>query len=284
MQNFADLFVNLIEENGGKVSLGKKVDQIVIRDGKAAGVRLEDGEEIHSEFVVSNTDWKQTFTKLIASQYLNEEFIRKIEGAKVSESFLCVYLGTELDKSSFGDLAFHTSYFPSYDKPFLEKDPNDPDFFKYCDVGITISSLIDESSAPKGKSVIRLVAPAPYDYLGKWQTDNGKRTDKYRELKERVSNQLVATTEGVIPYLSGHIVVKEIATPLTYERYTLNSEGASAGWSWDPKHALAKEFTSSLDSVRTPIENLFTVGHWSYPPGGLPSAMLTGKGVSNIIS
>jgi prolycopene isomerase len=221
---------------------------------------------------------------LIPSQHLGEEFIQKIEGAKVSESFFCVYLGTDLGKSSLSDLAFYTFYSPSYDKPFRERDPNDPDFFKHCGIGISTPSLVDDSSAPKGKSVIRLLAFAPYDYLGKWQTDNGKRTDEYRTLKERLSNQLVATAEGVIPHLSEHIVVKEIATPLTHERYTLNNEGASAGWSWDPEHALAKEFTSSLSSVGTPIKNLFTVGHWSYPPGGLPSAMLTGKVVANMIS
>jgi phytoene dehydrogenase-like protein len=283
MQNFANLFADFIEHNGGTISLRTKVDRIMVENDMATGVRLANGTEIRSKFVVSNIDWRQTFTKLIDRQYLKGEFLTQIEKAKVSETMFCVYLGAELDKSSFEGLAHHIFYFPAYGKPFLEKNANDSQFFRDCGVEISLPSLVDDSLAPQGKSVVTLTTMAPYNYLNYWRTENGKRTEAYRRLKEEIAERLIAIAEGIIPDLSKHIVVKEIATPLTYERYTLNSEGATVGWSWDPKYVLTTKYSSSVGSLRTSIKNLFTVGHWCYCPGGVPSAMLTARMVADII-
>jgi len=283
MQNFANLFTDLIEQNGGTISLKTRVDQIMVEDGMAVGVKLADGRETRSKFVVSNIDWKQTFIKLIDRQYLGEEFVTQIEKAKVSVTMFCVYLGTDLNKYCFEGLAHHIFYLPSYSKPYLEKDTNDPNFFRDCSIGIALPSLSDDSLAPQGKSVVSLTTFAPYDYLGKWKTKDGKRTEAYRRLKQEVANQLIATAEGVIPGLSQHIVVRDIATPLSYERYTLNSEGASAGWSWDPIYTFTSKYKSSVGSLRTPIGNLFTCGHWCFSPGGVPTAMLTARMVADMI-
>jgi len=255
----------------------------MVEDGMAVGVKLADGRETRSKFVVSNIDWKQTFIKLIDRQYLGEEFVTQIEKAKVSVTMFCVYLGTDLNKYCFEGLAHHIFYLPSYSKPYLEKDTNDPNFFRDCSIGIALPSLSDDSLAPQGKSVVSLTTFAPYDYLGKWKTKDGKRTEAYRRLKQEVANQLIATAEGVIPGLSQHIVVRDIATPLTYECYTLNSEGASAGWSWDPIYTFTSKYKSSVGSLRTPIGNLFTCGHWCFSPGGVPTAMLTARMVADMI-
>jgi phytoene dehydrogenase-like protein len=233
--------------------------------------------------VVSNIDWKQTFTKLIDRQCLEEELVTQIEKAKVSEAAFCVYLGTDLDKRCFEGLTHHIFYLPTYSMPFLEKDANDPNFFRDCSLGITLPSLSDDSLAPQGKSVVILTTYAPYDYLGKWKTEDGRRTEAYRKLKEEVAGQLIAIAEGVIPDLSRHIIFRNTATPLTYERYTLNSEGATAGWSWDPRLTFTTKYNSAVGSLRTPIRNLFTCGHWCFSPGGVPTAMLTARMVVDII-
>ncbi len=65
MQNFANLFANLIEQNGGTISLRTRIDQVMVGDGMATGVKLADGREVQSKLVVSNIDWKQTFIKRV---------------------------------------------------------------------------------------------------------------------------------------------------------------------------------------------------------------------------
>ena len=149
---------------------------------------------------------------------------------------------------------------------------------------ISLPSLRDDSRAPQSKSVVVLSAVAPYDYLRKWKTKDGNRTEAYRKLKEEVADQLIANAEAIIPGLSRHIVVRDIATPLTYERYTLNCEGASVGWSWDPTHTFATGQSLSTGSLKTSIDNLFTCGHWCFSPGSMLAAMLTGRMVADVIS
>lgn len=91
---------------------------------------------------------------------------------------------------------------------------------------------------------------------------------------------MVATLERFIPGIKDDIEVMELATPITMERYTLNSFGASAGWSWDLKKAPVKMNQLSL---KTPIKNLFTCGHWTTSPAGVPSAALTGRMAAKLI-
>jgi len=281
MQKFSNLFTDFIRKKNGEVSLQTKVAEVMVENGKAVGVKTGDGRKFYSRYIVSNVDYKQTFTKLVEHQHLSPEFIKRICQARVSESMFCVYLGVNVNVNSLKDFAHHIFYFPSYGKTFLEKNPEDADFFKNCGMEISIPSLADDSLAPSGKSVITLTTFAPYNWQNRWQTQLGERVREYKRLKEKVARQLIDTARGVINELyDEQILVKETASPLTYERYTLNNKGASAGWIWNPEYSLSKQYANSL---KTPIRNLFTVGHWSMSPGGVPSAMLTGKMVANTI-
>jgi phytoene dehydrogenase-like protein len=275
MQELVNRFAETIEKDGGELSLGTKVEKIIVKNGKAVGVSLEDGREIYSDFVVSNVDYKQTFTKLVDSKHLKKDFVEKVKRTKVSGSVFSVYLGVGLSQKELENVrAQHVICRLAYEK----KDINNPEFYKYCpEFWICIPSLADESLAPKGKSVIILQAPASYNYMNKWQTDNGKRTKAYRELKRKVADELIATAEKIIPDLSKLIVVRDEATPLTMERYTLNTDGAITGWG----EAFYKGFFGG--SIRTPIRNLFTVGHWSFSMGGISIAMLSGKKAAETI-
>jgi phytoene dehydrogenase-like protein len=275
MQEFVKPFVEVIEKGNGELSLGTKVGKIVVENGKAVGVTLEDGREIQSDFVVSNVDYKQTFTKLVDSKYLENAFVEKVKRTKVSGSIFSVFLGVDLSQKELENVrAQHVTCRLSDGR----RDTNDPEFYKYCS-GFTacIPSSADESIAPRGKSVIILQAPASYNYMNKWLTDNGKRTKAYGELKRKVADEVVATAEKIFPDLSRHIVVMDIATPLTMERYTLNTDGAITGWG----EAFFKGFFGG--SIRTPIKNLLTVGHWSFSTGGISIAMLSGQKAAETI-
>jgi phytoene dehydrogenase-like protein len=131
-------------------------------------------------------------------------------------------------------------------------------------------SLRDPSQAPEGMATVQLMTPFPYDYLGYWKRDtDGARGKEYTELKEALADRLIAAAESVMPQLSQHIVCKDIATPLTFERYTLNSEGASHGWFPAPG--------AKMRSQKTPIQNLYQAGHWTFPGFSIFSVVITGS-------
>ena len=92
-----------------------------------------------------------------------------------------------------------------------------------------------------------------------------------------MSDTLIAKAEKLIPGLSQHIIVRDAATPLTYERYTLNTMGAAMGWAYSPSM-----FLKRLDQ-RTPIHNLYLAGHWTTPGGGVPAVALSGLKAARMI-
>lgn len=91
----------------------------------------------------------------------------------------------------------------------------------------------------------------------------------YRRAKERAVASAVRRAERLFPGLGDRTVTQDAASPLTYERYTGNRAGASAGWSWDPAH-------KPIKGGKGPIAGLVTIGHWAYAPGGIPTALITG--------
>lgn len=85
-----------------------------------------------------------------------------------------------------------------------------------------IKFLQSEGFFPGADSVFILTL-APYNYKNYWMTENGKRGEAYYKLKDEVADKLIKKVEEtLIPNFSKHIVVKDAATPMTFERNYLS--------------------------------------------------------------
>lgn len=85
---------------------------------------------------------------------------------------------------------------------------------------------------------------------------------------------MIRAAENVIPGLSNHIVVKEIATPQTIQKYTLSTY---VGWAMQ-----AGELSMKMD-YQTPVENLFLTGQWTKSGGGVLSTTISGLKTAGLI-
>jgi len=266
---FAERLAKAYVRNGGSLLLKTAVSKILVEDGKAIGVKTEDGKRIDSKHVISNADCKQTFLKLVGEEHLEENFIEYVKNLQPSVSGILVFLGVDKDLS---DYPAHITYgvnpdiFKVLDRIRLNPAEG-PIEDNVTDVTIRICSNKERSYAPKGKSSVTLLTIAPYDYQNNWKTGpKGKRTEEYRKLKKEVAKQLIRMAETVIPDLEEHVEVVDVATPLTFERYTWQERG---GW-YGP--ALDQELPSQI----TPIKGLVLVGSNTIG-GGVPRAMLSGR-------
>jgi len=282
-QAISDALAGFITERGGQIRYKTRVDEILMERGRARGVRLQDGEALRARFVVSNGDARRTFLKMLPADATEESYKQMLRETPVSESMVAVFLGVDIPAEKLPVQGCqHIYYMPDFKGTDPLQSLNDENYYRRAPVEITITSLQDPSLAPEGKTSIVLQSIAFMDYAGRWGTDNGNRTERYKELKEKVADQLIANAEKVIPGLSEKIEFKAVATPFTHERYTLNSEGASAGWTYNPQ----KAFNSGKEGIwgfRTPVKNLYLVGHWTMSPGGAPACFMSGKMVSSII-
>jgi len=276
MQSFADVLVKGLRKYKGELLLNTLVTRILIERGKVQGVELTDGRRIKVSYVISNASLKQTFYKLVGKKYLKKRFIKKIEGKELSLSCFILYLGVDLDLKSLG-LNFRANVYPTYD---IEKQY---EILKGGEISgefsfvMTFSSLIDPTTAPKGKHALIITTAAPYHYHKDWGTGDGGEVE-YRRLKENIMGRIIGRAEKIIPDLSSYIIYQEAATPLTLERQTLNTQGAMYGLAATPKQIGPGRFKN-----RTPIKGLYLVGHYTYLAHGIGAVTHSARAVADMI-
>ena len=234
----------------------------------------------NADYVISAGDYKKTFLKLLDDKSLISQELRdKISNAAVSEGFCTVYLGLDMPKDELARYmkaphVFVLDYKPGYNIYNSE----DEEFFSKTSVSLYSPSMINSKNAPEGKSSLMLQTMVPYHWMNNW---GGGDKEVYRQLKKKAMDAMIASAARLIPGLQECIVYKDVATPLTYERFTHNTDGASSAWSWNPN----KKFYDSTISVNvnTPVKNLYIGSCWAMQVGGVPGAIAAAYQCANKI-
>jgi phytoene dehydrogenase-like protein len=269
MLSWADVLAENFKSLGGELRLKSEVDEIITKDGTAVGVRSK-GNDFEADYVISASDYKKTFLKLLDDKALIPQGLReKIEKAPVSESFFTVYLGLDLPQEKMKEYLKIPHVLYSDDNPGVNiYDSNDESYFQKAWVMLYSPSLMNPELAPDGKSSLMIQSMTPYKWMNNW---GGGDRETYKRLKDKTKNALIDKTSAIIPDLRKYIESDEAATPLTYERYTHNTDGASSAWSWNPnKRFYEKVFRVNIN---TPIRNLYIGSCWANQIGGVPGAI-----------
>ena len=74
------------QASGGTIRTGAEVAKVIVKNGRATGVALADGEEMRGKLVVSNADVKRTFLKLVEEKELPETFVHRVKHFKMRGS------------------------------------------------------------------------------------------------------------------------------------------------------------------------------------------------------
>ncbi|MCG3227733.1 MAG: NAD(P)/FAD-dependent oxidoreductase [Candidatus Heimdallarchaeota archaeon] len=260
MLAFAKNMVNTFKLNGGEIKYKSKVDKILFHKKKAVGVRLTDGRIFYGKWIISNADLRRTVFDFVGKDFFKKSYQKFISKIKQSVTGFAVFLGLDIH---LDDHHSHIAYNVDAEK-FLER--LETDNFDPEEVLIRIPQNIDPSLRnDKGSSVI-LLSMAPYDYKKKWGVNKEeKRNGTYHELKEVFANKLIKLAEKVIPDLTQRIKVKEIATPLTFERYIQSTEGSWYG----------PETNQKLPSYKSPLKRLLFAGG-NVDGAGVPPSFFSG--------
>jgi len=262
MQAIPDATVKALEKNGGKILLNSEVERILIKEGKAVGVRCVDGSEYYSRIVVSNAPVHHTLSKLLEKENGLEGLRAEVKKRKVFVSGMWIFLGVD-GKYDFGGANYHI---------FLDEDTIDIEEECLTPQNCPIVSIVPPK--PRGQQDYSVIVPAvlPYEYENCWRTGNTKiRGEQYRGLKEDVKNKIIDRVCSKLGEEFREAIRYSLAaTPLTFERYTYNEKGSFMGWKVDKAHY------GKFVPQTTPIENLYLVGHWVFPGFGVPGVMASG--------
>lgn len=269
MQSWANILAENFRKLGGDLKLNSYVDKIITEDRAAVGVSCQN-TVYEADYVISAGDYKKTLLRLLDDRSLIPQALQDSIGmASVSEGFFTVYLGLNMSTEELGKYMKVPHVFTVNDKPGYDiYNSEDGEFFSKTSVSLYSPSMVNPKHAPQGKSSLMLQTMVPYHWMNNW---GGGDKEGYGQLKRKAMDAMIDSASRLIPGLKECIEYKDAATPLTYERFTHNTDGASSAWSWNPKKKFYKN-TMSVN-IETPVKNLYIGSCWAMQIGGVPGAL-----------
>lgn len=260
--------LDIAADLGVTIRTNAPVQQIVIQDGRAVGVRLESGEFIAADLVVSNADLPYTYRCLVDPAYRKDYPDTRLDRMQYSCSGYLLYLGVDKTYSHMQHQALYFSddYRANLDAIFDTKTlPDAPSFH------LNVPTVTDPSLAPEGHSLLYVLAPMPnLEAAINWQT-----------AAPLVREQLLTEIEKIVdPNIRQHIVWEREYTPVDFQQDINAVYGTAFG-------SLAQGFFQSAyfrpHNKAHDIDGLYFVGQGTYPGIGMPMVLISAKLVTERI-
>ena len=257
-------------EAGVEIRTQSPIASILVKEGKAVGVALTNGDELHGEVVSSSVDPNLTFLKMIAADQLPPEFVDEVRRYKFRGSSGKVNLALDAlpDFTCLRGEGAHLrgaiSISPSV--AYMERAYDDAKYGNYSRhpyIDIVIPSLTDPSLAPPGKHVLScFVQYAPYKLKsGTWD-----------EKREAFGDTVINTLAEYAPNIKNIIVGRQVLTPLDLEREFGLTEGNIFQGELSLEQLFFLRPVPGWARYRTPIKNLYMCGSATHPGGGIMGA------------
>ncbi|MBU3731291.1 MAG: phytoene desaturase [Beijerinckiaceae bacterium] len=257
----------LIEGHGNRIRTNVTVDEITVSNGRATGVRLENGELIPADIVVSNADIGWTYSQLLRNTKRKRWTDRKVDALDYSMGVFVWYFGTN---RRYDDLAHHTVLMgPRYEgllKDIFKNKVLSEDFSLY----LHRPTATDPSLAPEGCDTFYALSPVPHlDADVDWT----EMAEPYRQAIE------ARLEERLMPGLSQSIVSSRVTHPLEFAERLLSWRGAAFG----PEPLLTQSAWFRTHNKSEDVDGLYFVGAGTHPGAGMPGVLASAKILDQVL-
>ena len=267
----ANAMADVIRDQGNEIWLNSIVDRIETKEGRASGVRLESGELLEADLVVSNADAGFTYDHLLRDHTVSSKRGRRLKDKRWSMGLCVWYFGTSGTSEMWKDVGHHTVLVgPRYkdevrDIFFNQKAAEDMSLY------IHRPSVSDPSVAPEGGDTWYALACVPH--LRDADIDWSAKMESYRELI--LSRMEAEMTPGITDHISEEVVF----TPNTFEERYLSPHGS--GFSLEPRIMQSGWFRPH--NKPSEVDGLYLVGAGTHPGAGVPSVVISAEIMDQLI-
>ena len=267
MGALVDGLVKLVAQQGGTISYGAEVRQIVVRDGTASGVMMADGTTIDADIVVSNADSAWTYRHLVPAEARRRWTDKKIERARYSMGLFVWYFGTS---RRYPECPHHSILLGPRYRDLLhdvfERKHLAPDMSLY----LHRPTATDPSLAPDGCDAFYVLSPVPHLDSG---TDWRAMAEPYRAAVAKVLDAVA------LPGFEQHVVTSRVMTPQDFHDDLLSFKGA--GFGLEPVLTQSAWFRPHNRSED--IANLYLVGAGTHPGAGVPGVLSSARILDTVV-
>jgi len=250
---------------GGDTRYKSRVTAILVEKDRAVGVKLADGTEQRAGAVVWGADAHTAIFDLLGGRYLDDKLRRQYNTFPVFDPIVYVALGV---KRTFPDLPqIASGIFLPLETP-LELGGLSMNW-----LGVRVHNF-DPSLAPAGSTLLTAMLYADFDH---W-TELAKDPARYRDAKAQVAETVIQRLDKRFPGLAAQVEMRDVATPVTFHRYTGNRQGSFEGW-LSTSEVNNTHFSKTLPG----LADFYLAGQWVQAGGGLPSGAMTGRHVAQFL-
>ncbi|PCH94149.1 MAG: amine oxidase [Bacteroidetes bacterium] len=257
------------ESFGAEIRTEAGVAEIKMKNGRAVGVVLENGDEIEAKIVVSNADPNRTMLGMVGEDNLPDDYVTGLKRFKYRGSSGKVNLALDglpdfACRPGFGGhLKGDITIAPSIN--YLERAYDDAkygDFSKHPFIDCVIPTLTDPSLAPPGKHIMScFVQYAPYHLK--------EGADTWPDRREEFGDTVVNTLAEYMPNLKSKILYRQVLTPWDIEKKFGLTEGNIFQGELSLEQLLFQRPVAGWSNYQTPIKDLWLCGSGTHPGGGI---------------
>ncbi|MDQ1470778.1 MAG: hypothetical protein QOJ99_2258 [Bryobacterales bacterium] len=257
--------------HGAEIRTNAAVKRVLVHDGRAYGVVLENGDELVAPIIASNLDPKLTFLKMLEPNELEPEFLASIQHFRVEGTSLKMNLAmdglpdfTALPGTPGPQHGATMHLCPSID--YVERAWDDAKYGHPSHnplIEMTCPTVYDPDLAPAGKHIMGIFLQyAPYTL----------RDAHWDDLREPYGDRVLDVISEYAPNMRSIVQQRQVLTPLDMERRF----GISGGNIFHGEMALDQMFVlrpvAGWARYRTPIRGYYLCGSGAHPGGGVMGA------------
>ncbi|HVV83046.1 MAG TPA: NAD(P)/FAD-dependent oxidoreductase [Kofleriaceae bacterium] len=278
----AATIIPAIEAAGGHVATSAEVAEILVRDGRAIGVRLADGNELTAPVVISDAGWALTMGRLLPADVAARAGLRaNLPGVPPSLSHVSLYVGARGTTAELGLAPGNLWVYPGVDHDAqvarYVADPEAPLPVAY--LSFPSAKDPDFERRHPGTSTIEVIGVAPYDWFARWEeTRWRKRGADYDAFKQRLADRLRGELLRQHPQLEGRIEHAELSTPLSTRHFAGHPRGEIYGLSHVPARFALRELRP-----QTKVPGLYLTGA-DICTAGVGGALMGGVLAASVVS
>ncbi|WP_019228702.1 NAD(P)/FAD-dependent oxidoreductase [Sedimentibacter sp. B4] len=261
-KKLAQRMVDKYHSLGGRIETSCEIVEADIQANIVTNVMSKDGKAYEADYFIAACDAKVLYEKILKGCYPDSAFEKRYNNPEIYPLASNIYIGIGYE-GILSDIP-RTLKFPveSLNICQNQKPIEYLQMTHYC---------YEPNFAPKDHTVITLAINQFEPELEAWEL-LVKNKEEYNKEKIRIGEAVIRAMETRFPNMKGKLKLLDVATPQTYVRYCNAYRGAFMAF-WPTISGKALVHTGYIKG----INNILLSGQWLKPPGGLPTALITGK-------
>jgi len=268
---------------GSTILISAEVDEVIVENNTAVGVRMKDGKEFRAKNIVSNAGLFTTYNSLLPKASVQKHKLKEhLTKVKHSVAHACLYIGLDgtpeelkLPKANYWVYPDNVDHDQAVER--YMKDINQP--FPMVYMSFPAAKDPDWSNRYPGRSTIDLITLVPYEIFAEWDGKRWKkRGDDYEALKEKISLRLLDALYEKEPQLKGKVTYYELSSALSTKHFVNYEKGELYGLD----HTVER-FEQKFLRPGTPIKNFYLTGQ-DVTTAGIGGAAFSGILTASVIT